>query len=443
MVVRALVAVLCLVFALPPCAVAATGFGATAVVARSGAGFGAPPSAAMTSGGRGLVVWTGDATRAGGRALARNRFATGRWGAKQVLSQRGVGETAAALHPDGTAAAAWVRHGAHGVRYVEASVALPPLHRFGRAQRLVTVRANVVSVQLVAADGRIVAVWHQGVPGKRRDEVRYAIAGRDGRFGPPRTLAVAYLSGGVHAAVARDGNVIAAWQTPLADGADTQVAVAALAPGATDFGAAQVVSSGTQQELPGSEALASGLFAGPGGLALGYSVQGTLPWLLRVATRGADGSFKPETAAEVDDEQGTASVDGPVVALPATGGLVAAWTVTRQRTAENQAPVSGTLLAAPREADGTFATPVRLSSPGAIARYPTASALSETAIVAWGEGRFDRLRLRYALRRGGRFSAGRTLATGAVRGVALAGSDHHAIAAWAVHGGVRAAVMAG
>ncbi len=181
------------------------------------------------------------------------------------------------------------------------------------------------------------------------------------------------------------------YQTPLVLGpspANAQVAAAVLPAGAQTFDAPQVLSAGTEQSIPSSEGSGDSVFAGPGGVAVGYGVGGTLPWLLQVARLGTGLSFAaPQTAAEVPNPPPSIdSYSGPVVALPADGGPVAAWTVGRDASAQAESPVTGSLEVAGEQANGSFSAPEELSPPSTVSQYPVAAATTDSAIVAWGEG---------------------------------------------------------
>ena len=401
-------------------------FTAPAVVAHVAIRDGSPPSVAVDEAGRTLVAWTDR-----GRVIVR-RGTSG--SAMTVSRRRFAGDPSVALGADGSAAVLWTRFGEHGKRTLEAAVAAPG-GRFSRPQRLVSVTANVTAEQVLAAGGRFAAVWWQGVPGHDH-AVRYAVsAGR--RFGAVQTLAQVDGNGSVSAAAGPGGEVVASWLTSLSGDRNGQAAAAVLAPGADRFGPEQVVSADTAESLPGSSAWPQA-FPGP---ALGYVVSGVLPWQLRVATRGPDGVFVPRTVTSVDNHRaGTISVDGPVVALPAAGAAVAAWSVTRVANGESEDPVAGRVEAAVQQPDGTFAAPVRLT-PGK--EFPTwslaAAATRSAAVVVWPTGPYDRQRLRYAV--GAPFGPARTLATGAVRGVNVASAGDHVVAGWLARGAIRIATL--
>jgi hypothetical protein len=237
----------------------------------------------------------------------------------------------------------------------------------------------------------------------------------------------------VSSAADPSGNVVASW-------GDTkgQAAAAVLAPGADRFGPAQVVSADTART--GSFAYPNA-FAGPGGVRLGYVVSGELPWQLRVATPAGDGRFVPRTVTTVDqNEAGTRSVDGPLLARPATGPAVAAWSVTRMANAENEEPVAGRVDVAVEQPDGTFSAPVHLTPAGEFPTWVLEVAATRTAaVVLWPTGEYYRQRLRYAV--GAPFGPARTLGTGAVRGVDVASAGDRVVAGWLSRRAIRISSM--
>ncbi|WP_028065519.1 hypothetical protein [Solirubrobacter soli] len=384
---------------------------------------GSPPAVAVDETGRTLVAWTDD--------RGRVRVRAGAAGPSQVVStKRYASGPAVALAPDGSAAVQWTRYGEHGRRTVEVAVAKPG-GRFGRPQRLVSVVANVIAETVFASGGRFAVVWWQGVPGHDH-AVRYAVS-TNGRFGAFQTLARVNGNWSVSAAAAPSGDVVASW-------ADTkgQAATAVLAPGAERFGAVQVVSADTARTGSFADPRA---FGGPGGVGVGYIVSGELPWQLRVATPGADGSLVPRTVTTVDQNKaGTIQVDGPLLARPASAPAVAAWSVTRLANGESEDAVAGRVDAAVEQPDGTFSAPVHLTPAGEFPTWSVVTAATRTAaVVLWPTGEYNRLRLRYAV--GAPFSPARTLATGAVRGVNVASAGDHVVAGWLAHGAIRISSM--
>jgi|GEM_PF-2605954 len=412
----------------------APSFGRAITVASAGVPeLSAPPAVAVNAAGSSVVAWnalTG--------IVVRHVSAGGRLGAPQHLGPGFRPEVSIAAN--GTAAVIWeaMPSGGHGRRLLLGAIALAG-KPFGTPQRLLSVTANVPDWSIVATDERVVAVWGQDVPGLEAAtsaEIRYAIAAGSVRFGAPRTLALAYYASVGGAGVDAAGDVAVSYRTPLVLGptpVNAQVAAAVLPAGARTFDAPQVLSAGTQQSLPSSEGDGDAVFSGPGGVAVGYSVEGTLPWLLQVSTLEPDLSYAAsQTAGEVPNPPPSITTyNGPVVALPVEGGPVAAWTVGRDASAQAESPVTGALEAAGEQANGAFSAPEQLSPPSTVSQYPVAAATSDSAIVAWGEGRFDRERLVYSVRpAGASFSSPRTLGTGVLRNAALSGAGTHAVIAW-------------
>lgn len=411
-------------------ATVAPSFGRAITVAPAGVpNLSAPPSVALDAAGSSVVAWN-----TSGGILVRNVNASGRLGTTQHLGP-GFGPDVS-IAPDGTAAAVWqaMPRGGRGRRLLLAAVA-PPGKRFGSPQQLLSVNANIPDWSIVATDGRVVVVWGQDLPGRAGGPaIRYAVAAGAARFSSPLTLALAddaNLGGAVADAA---GDVAVSYQTPPVLGVravNAQVAAAVLPAGAREFDAPKVLSADTEQSIPFSEGGGENVFAGPGGVAVGYGVQGTLPWLLRVSALEPAPTFAaPRTAAEVANPPPSVTVySGPVVALPAEGGAVAAWTVGRE--ARQKSPASGSLEVAGESANGSFSTPEQLSPSRTASQYPVAAATSDSAIVAWGEGPFDRERLLYSVRpAGSSFTAPRTLGQGVLRNASLAGAGTHATIAW-------------
>ena len=375
-------------------------FAPPAIVTRMADPQSGPPAVAVNEGGKTLVAWMGERTRGGARVIVRR----GANGAKQVLSGRPAGEPVAALGPDGSAAVMWSRDGEHGRRFLEVAVA-PPGGRFGRPQRLVSVVANISAWNVMAAGGRFVAVWWQGVPGHDH-AIRYAKT-NGARFGALQTLAAVNDCCTVSSAADGAGNVVATWTTPD----DGQAAAAALAPGTERFGPVQPVSADTRF-LPWYPRA----FGGPGGAAVAYGRT-----LVRL---GADGRFG--TPVEAAGEDGRSELTTSVTALPQGNQPVLAWSLTRTRNAEDETVVGGRVDATPQQADGSLSEPVALSRN---ADYPdgglTGVATRTAAVLLWAHG----LRLRYVVHTGQGFAPARTLSI-ATDAVVMAAAGDHAVAAW-------------
>ena len=309
------------------------GFGRAITLASAGVpNLSAAPSVAVDAAGSAVVAWD---VRTG--ILVRTVNASGGMGPTQRVGSGFAPDVSIA--PDGEAAVVWqaMPRGGHGRRLLLAAVA-PPGGTFGPPQQLLSVNANVADWSIVATNSRIVAVWSQDVAGGGRasgSQISYAVAAGSARFGPARTLALADDAslGGVVADAA--GDAVVSYQTPPALGpraVNAQVAATVLPAGAREFDPPNVLSSDTEQSIPSSEAGGDTVFAGPGGVAVGYGVQGALPWLLRVSTLEPTLTFATaQTAGEVPNPPPyETTYSGPVVALPAEGGPVAAWTVGRE-----------------------------------------------------------------------------------------------------------------
>jgi hypothetical protein len=408
-------------------------FAAPQGLTTAGSASSGPPGVAVDGKGRSLVAWLGDVGKHGGRIVARRGDSHGRFTAPRTLSPQGAFQPTATLAPDGTAAVIWQRDLAHGRRHLELAVARRG-HGFGHVQTLVSVQANLLTWKIVAAGGRLVAVWWQGVPGHGH-QVRYAIAGADGRFGTARTIGATGIFGGASATADAAGDVIVTWTTGADGQTNAQTAAAALPAGATRFGAPQLVSADTAQTFQGSEAILAQLFSGPGGVAAGYGVEGVLPWRMQVATAGPGGALgAPQTVGLVDNSSpGGGAYGGPAVALPAAGGAVAVWSQTQDASGENPAVVAGSVQAAGQRPDGMFAAPAQVSTASEVPEGNVgAVAAGATSIALWGDHYLTHQTLRYATNLAGvGFTAPATLAKGVDRGFATAASGDHAIAGWA------------
>jgi hypothetical protein len=251
--------------------------------------------------------------------------------------------------------------------------------------------------------GRYLAIWWQGEPGTGRHPVRYAVSTPAGRFGAVRTLApdTGPITS-VSAAAGPDGSVLAAWGTPLGGTPSTnqQLAAAILPAGATRFGPVAGIRAARADE--GAATVGITAAAGPGGLALGWSEQGSLPALQR-ASFGPFGASEPapvpETVLTVDStDLGRRWAHGPALALPATGPAVAAWAVLGGPGGDSEDVTSGRVLAADRLADGTLGPPRELSDPAAVAAQPQAAASARRAVVSWTTGSFPRYTPHFAVR---------------------------------------------
>lgn len=407
----------------------AVGFGTPVLVAPSGVpALASAPSVAVDASNRTVVAWQSD-----DGVLARIGPAPGRLRPAQRL---GEGYDAhVSISPDGTAAIIWLAtpSRARGRRLLFAAIA-PPGRRFGRPQLLLSVVANVPTETIVATDGRVVAVWGADVPGREpatSSEIRYAIAGSSDRFGAVHTLARAYYATLDGAEADAAGDVAVAYQTPLRAATNTQVAAAVMAAGASSFSAPQLLSGETMTSLPYSQADEGGVFAGPGGIAVGFNIEATLPWLLRASLLSPSLSFGPalQATAIPNPPPSLTWFTGPVLAVPGRGGVLAAWTVGRDYSATG-GPQTGAMEAASLGAGG-FGAPVQLAPPATLSQYAEAAATEDLAIVVWGEGFFDRERMEYAMRsEQGAFTTPRQLGADALRQAAVAGAGKRCVVAW-------------
>ncbi len=380
---------------------AAPHFGPAVTVARSSAPDSDGPGLAIDASGHTLIAWRGP------RGQIMVRRGTGR---VTKLSPSWSSDTATALAPDGTAAVMWNHDPPGPGQWLEAAVARPG-HGFGRIQRIAKVPGLASPVAVLAAGGRLVAVWWA------LRQVRYAIA-TGARFGPAHSVARTGEDGSVDAAADAAGDVVVTWDTPIED-TNPQAAAAVLPAGASRFGPPQTVSAGTLQEAPGSLASGMRLFSGPGGMALGYGVERITPWRLQVAPLAGARFAAPATAGTVQPNNGTRTFSGPFVALPAQGGAVAAWTVGRYENPESDTLAENRALVAQQQPDGTFGAPVSLGAASAVG----VAATTADVVVAWTSGH----RLRYAFRP---FTAPRTLTSRAAGDFALAAAGDHVLVGW-------------
>jgi hypothetical protein len=392
-----------------------------------------PPSVAVNASGRTAVAWV-EFGKQGSRVHVRRGRITGKLGPAQTLSRtrtRPVYEVNAAIGADGTTTAIWLAGGVRGNRLLQVALARPG-RRFGKAQTLVRVRANIGAGSVtVGPTGQVLAVWAQGVPETGGHEVRYALSRRNEAFGRPRSLAPTSLSSTVSVAAGADGAVFVTWATPIGQ-RNQQAAVAVLPAGATELGPPQAVSGLVGVEAtPNAEAEAPTLFAGGGRVALSYGVGGVQPNLLQVASATLDGHFgSPRTAGSVDVSNG--AYKGPFVALPAAAPTVAVWSVSRVDNPESERLIASDVEAAAQRPDGSFESATRLSTPGALGQAPAAAEAGNTALAVWGEGPYSRLRLRYSSRTpSGPFTPAAALAHGfSYREPVLASAGRYAAAAW-------------
>lgn len=420
------------VLALPASAPAApAGFGAPIALQAATLRTAGEPVVSVAGGGGIVAAWDQQLSAHAFGVVARRGTTAGRFGAAERLTSAGF-EPSAAAGRDGGAAVIWETDARGGTRSLQVAVARGHA-RFGHAQTLMRVRANVTSQQVLASGDRYVAIWWQGVPGTGGHAVRYAVSDTRGHFGAARTLAprTGPLTG-VTAAAGPDGTVTAAWGTPLGGTVATnqQLAYARLAPGTAVFG--PVGGLRALAADAGAETESIGVAAGPGGTALTWTEAGQLPELLRTAPLAGSAAAAPQTVFTLDsDDLGKRYAVGPVLALPGAGAPVAAWSVQQSPGGESEAITGGSVFAARAGADGTFPAGTQLSAAGTIATQAVSTATRSTSVIAWSTGRFPRYGLQYATAGSAGFSAAQPLTGGhAERGVQLASSAGAAVAIW-------------
>ena len=357
---------------------------------------------------------------------ARAITPSGRLGRVQRLAAGGDLPTVA-VGGQGIRAVAWQERTNGGAPRLRVAVARS-VEAFGRPETLASVPPTARPSGLaVSSDGRIVAVWQQG------GEVRYALrAAGERRFGAARRLArIGPLSGPTMAEDPGTGDVLVTWGTVPGE-RNQQAAVATLPRGATTFAAPWIVSGRDAEEQQGAEAYPR-VFTGPGGAVVGYGVGGQQPNLLRSASRVPGGGFAPSrTIAGVDVSSGEVGYVGPVLALPADGATVAAWTVTGTQGPEDPRPTGADTFVATAAPGAHFGELRRLTSGGALRFGPAAVSTDQATFVAWAE-RTDRgRRVRYAVRPdGGPLGAPRALSSHRADGdVVLAAAGRRVLATW-------------
>jgi hypothetical protein len=418
--------VIALPLVVPVPAAQAASFGPTQTVVPPIRNVLAHPGAAINAQGRTAVVWTKSGRRGGLRV--RLGRVTGRFSRTEVLSRTPVLDPAVALGADGTAAVVWVAGGRRGTRRLRVAVARPA-HGFGRARTLATGRGRTTIISwsvVVGPDGRVVAVWGQlgrGGTIHAPTMLRFALRPAGRGFSKARNLAA---SGGHSVVSDTDGTTYVAWRSPLGEPYE-HVAVAALAPTAREFGAPEIVS-GYVHWTNDARLHEPSLFAGPGGVALGYAV-GRPPKIhrLHVALRAPDGRFgSPRAVASLDPADGRSTFRAPAVGLPAGGPAVAVWS-----------EFAGGLKAAIRGSDGSFGMPTGVSKPDAPVGFPLVAAAGSAVVAVWGEAPprprfYYEHRLLYATRpAGGPFTSPVPLTADRThRRPALASAGRFAIAAW-------------
>jgi hypothetical protein len=312
--------------------------------------------------------------------------------------------------------------------------------RFGAPQTLLSVRANLSGYRVLPiASGRYLAIWWQGDPRTGRHPVRYTLSSAKGRFAPARTLArdTGPLTR-ISAAVGPDESALAAWGTPLSSSPviNQQLDAAILPPGGSRFGPPLHIRAQRADNFAETDGIVA--FGGPGGTALGWLEQGSLPELVRAAfgpfPPATSGGPTPETVLTVEsNDLGKAWAEGPALALPASGEPLAAWDLLGGAGGESERTTSGRIFAADRAPDGTYGPARRVSAPGTIATQLQAAASQTHAVVTWTIGPFPRYSPQFAVRDAtGAFGPARPLTRDRMEDAPrLAASPAAVLAAWA------------
>jgi hypothetical protein len=434
------------------------------------------PAVAVAPSGTVVAAWLEPTGRARLGVVVRRGTTSGRFAPAQLLAKTAFGPAVATIG-DGGAAVSWQTQLGTGPLRVDVAVARRG-HDFAKPQELADVAGAdplaPLPVQLVAAAGRYVAVWSEGVGG--HDSVLYAVSDRAGRFGATHALGATGATPFVSAAVSPDGVVTAAWYAPYCacgpsscpacGSATQQIAFAQLTPGRTAFDATRMIRS----TLPGGGIASFTLNSGPGGSALAWTetAAADTPSAGQTGARGQVLSSTGEVAPEDDsgplpvrvrtlrlDPVAQASpvtvfalpaaapanrlVADPRLALPADGmAPVATWEVDDWDPDQVEAPVvGGRVLASPRRTDGEFGAPVEVSPPGPIASQPATGATRDDGVIVWDSDATGGVyRLHYAVSSGGGvLTPARPLTPNTVTGAAVVASSPGAVvAAWISRG---------
>jgi hypothetical protein len=387
--------------------------------------------AAAAGGGRTAVVWT-RLTKGVSYVEARLGRRGRGFGPVQRLGSRASTAPVIAAGAGGTVVAAW-RQPRRRSGLVVAVAA--PGRRFGPPRRL-DIRGRLGGVA-VDPRGRSIVAWGRGP-----HRLRYAVGTPNGRFKPPRSLAVVRMGWAATVRVAADraGALLIAW-TAQAGKVAVQGRVATVDARSGRLGRAATV--GPLGEPVYNLVLATG----PGGAAAADQAYAAGSLHLSAVLRPDSGAWgRPETVASmpVPLAEPTFLVQGPELALPADAPAVAVWqTIRFGGSDENPYPDRGEVLAASRQPHG-WSAPVTLSRSGVLPGPPTAIAVRDTALVGWPEPAPGGRRMRVAiLGPAGPGDAPLTLPGGDVRGlVALADAGDRALAAWVAERRVRATEIA-
>ena len=408
-------------------------------------------AAAIDPAGDSIVAWDG----AKGIEVIRGN-AAGHFGTPQLLARATPSLIDLSMAPDGSAAISW----SESITQPQAVATAAPGGRFGAPQAS---RATAI----LATNGHVIAVWDRGVtPG--HGQVSYAVAPEGGRLGAPLTLPVPTpallpdLIARPALAVDPKGDVVLAYLTApsMSPPRNSQLAGAAMPAGTSAFAAPAIISGsltrGDNVELP-STLNSTELFSGPGGAAASF-ISGT-PTAWHMDTLAAGATFSSPVSAgslTIPTSSGeTLSIAGPVVALPATGGELTAWTRVPTAAEAGPPPSKGDVYAAVSPTPGApYGATRALAAPSQWPRDLLAAATNDLSIVLWtqlsGAPSFNREQLDYVLHDAAGFTATRVLASNAIAPrtfspdpVALATAAGRAIAAWGAGDKVEVALLTG
>jgi len=409
-------------------------------------------AAAIDPAGDWIVAWQS----AAGLEVSRGD-AAGHFSSPQLLATRVVpSQVELSMAPDGSAAIQW----AQSITQPQDVATAPPGGPFGAP-------APSRATAVLAVDGRVIAIWDRGVA-RGHGKISYAIAPQGGRLGAPRPLAAptsALLPSLIaHPALGVDarGDVVMDYLTgpSMSPPRNSQFAGAVMAAGANAFGDPAIVSGplrrGESVELPATLA-ATTLFSGPGGAAGSFILGTPTAWRLDVVAAGASfGAPVNAGSLAIPTRSGeTLAIGGPVVALPAAGGEVAAWTRVPTAAESGPPPSEGDVLAAVAPAPGApFGATRTLAAPTQWPRDLLAGATSDLSIVLWttlaGAPGYDRETLECVLHGPAGFTPARVLGANPLRPttfapdpIELAAAGSHAIVAWGARTSVEVALLSG
>lgn len=229
------------------------------------------PSVAIDARGRSVVAWATSA-RSGARVLVRRGDASGAFGRAQVIGSHAVLGPSVAISSDGTAAVVWSDTGPRSAR-LEISIARGG-RAYSHARTLDDGGISAAAVFVLAR--RIVVVWQRF----DSNSVTYAVGTLKGRFRAARTLP-ADRNVSASAAVDSAGDVLLGLVgTPAG-----RVEYSLLRAGSDTFAPPREVPDPVADSSIDVHVAALTAFAGPGGVALGYELQG--PSESHLLVRGA------------------------------------------------------------------------------------------------------------------------------------------------------------